>query len=82
MLLYIKILKDFANQKQIDNVMVNFNRIFFISTFIIFFIHLLYISLTSALKAEMDFNEQSPTDYTLIVSDIPNEKKYRKRIKR
>jgi hypothetical protein len=30
----------------------------------------------------MDFNEQSPTDYTLIVSDIPNEKKYRKRIKR
>ena len=55
MLLYIKILKDFANQKQIDNVMVNFNRIFFISTFIIFFIHLLYISLTSALKAEMDY---------------------------
>ena len=30
----------------------------------------------------MDFNEQSPADYTLIVSDIPNEKKYRKRIKR
>ena len=55
MLLYIKILKDFANQKQIDNVMVNFNRIFFINTFIIFFIHLLYISLTSALKSEMNY---------------------------
>jgi hypothetical protein len=29
----------------------------------------------------MDFNVQSPADYTLIVNDIPNEKKYRKRIK-
>ena len=61
--------------------MVNFNRIFFISTFIIFFIHLLYISLTSALKAEMDFNDQSPADYTLIVNDIPKEKNIGKELK-
>ena len=39
------------------------------------------VCISSILKAEIDNNEQSPADYTLIVSDIPNEKKYRKRIK-
>ena len=29
----------------------------------------------------MDFNEQSPTDYTLIVSDIPKEKNIGKELK-
>ena len=74
MLFYIKILKDFANQNQIDNVVCNFNFISFIAMIILFIINLLYVSLTSALKAEIDFNEQSPSDYTLLVSDIPVEK--------
>ena len=74
MLFYIKILKDFANQNQIDNAVCNFNFISFIAMIILFIINLLYVSLTSALKAEIDFNEQSPSDYILLVSDIPVEK--------
>ena len=44
MLLYIKILKDFANQKQIDNVMVNFN-IIFLSVLLLFFLFIYYMFL-------------------------------------
>ena len=73
-LFYVKILKDFADQKEIDDVIINFNIIFFISSFIIFFIHLMTVCISSILKAEIDNNEQSPADYTLIVSDIPTEK--------
>ena len=73
MIFYIKILKDFATQKQIDDVICNFNLISFISLLILFIINMLFISLTSALKNEIDFKEQSPSDYTLIVSDIPTE---------
>ena len=61
--------------------MLNFNIIFLSVFLLFFFINLLYISLTSALKAEMDFNEQSPADYTLIVSDIPKEKNIGKELK-
>ena len=73
MIIYIKILKDFADQKQIDNVVCNFNFISFISLFILLIVNFLFISLTSALKNEIDFKEQSPRDYTLIISDIPKE---------
>ena len=73
MIIYIKILKDFADQKQIDNVVCNFNFISFISLFILLIVNFLFISLTSALKNEIDFKEQSPSDYTLIISDIPKE---------
>ncbi len=81
MLFYVHILKDFAEQKQIDDVIINFNIIFFISSFIIFCIHLMFVSLSSILKAEIDNNEQSPADYTLIVSDIPKEKNKAKELK-
>ena len=73
MIMYIKILKDFATQKQIDDVVCNFNFISFISLLILLIVNMLFISLTSALKNEIDFKEQSPSDYTLIISDIPKE---------
>ena len=73
MLFYIKILKDFATQKQIDEVVFDFNFISFISMIVLFIINLLYVSYTTALKNEIDFTEQSPSDYTLIVSDIPKD---------
>ena len=73
MLFYIKILKDFATQNQIDKVVFDFNFISFISLIVLFIINLIYVSYTTALKNEIDFNEQSPSDYTLIVSDIPKE---------
>ena len=73
MLFYIKILKDFATQEQIDKVVFDFNFISFISMIVLFIINLIYVSYTTALKNEIDFNEESPSDYTLIVSDIPKD---------
>ena len=53
MIMYIKILKDFATQKQIDDVVCNFNFISFISLLILLIVNMLFISLTSALKNEI-----------------------------
>ncbi len=41
----------------------------------------MFASLSSILKAEIDNKEQSPADYTLIVSDIPKEKNKAKELK-
>ena len=71
MLKYINVLKDFASQETIDEIVVNFNFISFITLLYLFLIHLLYVSLSSIFITENDSSIKSPNSYTVMVSDIP-----------
>lgn len=71
MLFYINILEEFATKKQIDDIVLNFNLISFITLFILFIVNLLFVSITSILVTEIDFTNISVSDYACMVSEIP-----------
>ena len=71
MLNYAKILKSIFNQKKVDDILVNFNIIPFICLLCLFICNMIFLNLSEAIVNEINFNEQSPSDYTLMISDIP-----------
>ncbi len=71
MLRYIKVLKDISNKENIDDIVVNFNFISFITLLYLFIINLLFVSLSSVFIADIDSSIITPNSYSVMVSDIP-----------
>ena len=71
MLIYVKLIREFNGQSKVDEIVTNFNIITFICLICLFIVNLLFINLSEAIVNEINFNEQSPSDYTLMISDIP-----------
>lgn len=71
MLSYVKLFKKFHSTKQVDNVITNFNILTFITLICLFILNLFFLNLSTAYVDEIDFNEESPSDYAVMVSDIP-----------
>jgi hypothetical protein len=75
MLLYTKIMKEVLNQDIIDKVVCNYDKFAFFCLLSLFIANLFFVNLSQALLKEIDFNDLSPSDYTLMISDL-NEKEY------
>ena len=75
MLLYTKIMKEVLNQDIIDKVVCNYDEFAFFCLLSLFIANLFFVNLSQALLKEIDFNDLSPSDYTLMISDL-DEKEY------
>ena len=75
MLLYTKIMREVLNQDIIDKVVCNYDKFAFFCLLSLFIANLFFVNLSQALLKEIDFNDLSPSDYTLMISDL-NEKEY------
>ena len=71
MLRYTKILKATSNKKNIDEIVINYHLISFITLLYLFIINLLYVSLSSVFIADLDSSIITPNSYSVMVSDIP-----------
>ena len=70
MLLYTKIMKEVLNQDIIDKVVCNYDEFAFFCLLSLFIANLFFVNLSQALLKEIDFNDLSPSDYTLMISDL------------
>ena len=75
MLLYTKIMREVLNQDIVDEVVCNYDKFAFFCLLSLFIANLFFVNLSQALLKEIDFNDLSPSDYTLMISDL-NEKEY------
>ncbi|MCQ2816322.1 MAG: anoctamin [archaeon] len=73
---YLDMMEDMTavtdNEKMYStNYVLNFNFISFISSFAIFFMNMFFISLSQTMLNEIDYKVDSPSDFSVLISDVP-----------
>lgn len=58
-----------------DDIICNYNIITFITCLVILIVNMIFVNLSEAMVREIDFDDESPSDYTLLVSGIPREER-------
>ena len=69
---YRQIYKDFSQNDDVDNVLVNYSLLHFFTLITLFVVNLIYIVIVNAKKDQVDIMHTTPHDYTLLCTNLNN----------
>ena len=69
---YRKVFKEFTGNDEVDNVLVNYSIVNFFCLMTLFVVNIVYIILVKAKGIELDIQNISPSDYTVLCVNLNN----------